>query len=136
LLKAVSAVSETLSSDDLAAHNERIAVLHTAAMTAATELGEPGKRLSEIAHVGPAKTLAEARTQFYPLGTAVAGRALQWKKQLPAMAAGVKVFECPMAKSAVPSAETNQGRWVQMQLPLRNPYFGSEMLDCGKEIQP
>jgi hypothetical protein len=41
-----------------------------------------------------------------------------------------------MAKSAVPSADTNQGRWVQTQLPLRNPFFGSEMLDCGKEIRP
>jgi Cu(I)/Ag(I) efflux system membrane fusion protein len=86
--------------------------------------------------VGPAKTLAEARRQFYPLATEVAGLAVQWKKQLPAIATKVKVFECPMARSAVPSADTNQGRWVQMQLPLRNPYFGSEMLDCGKEIQP
>ncbi|MGB8169516.1 MAG: efflux RND transporter periplasmic adaptor subunit [Chthoniobacteraceae bacterium] len=136
LLEKLSAVSDALSSDDLAAHNAGIAALHTVAMSTAEELGEPGKRLSEVAHVGPAKTLAEARKQFYPLATAVAGLALQWKKQLPAIAGRVKVFECPMAKSAVPSADTNQGRWVQMQLPLRNPYFGAEMLDCGKEIQP
>ena len=136
LLNAVSAVSEALASDDIAAHNARIAKLHTVAMVAAEELGEPGKRLSEVAHIGPANSLAEARRQFYPLSMAVAGLALQWKKQLPAIAVGVRVFECPMAKSAVPSADTNQGRWVQMQLPLRNPYFGSEMLDCGKEIQP
>ncbi len=136
LLEKVSAVGDALSSDDLAAHNSRIAALHTVAMSAAEELGAPGKRLSEVAHVGPAKTLAEARRQFYPLSMAVAGLALQWKKQLPAIAERVKVFECPMAKSAVPSADTNQGRWVQMQAPLRNPFFGNEMLDCGKEIQP
>ncbi len=136
LVEKLSAVSDALSSDDLAAHNSRIAALHTVAMSVAEELGEPGKRLSEVAHVGPAKTLAEARKQFYPLATAVAGLALQWKKQLPAIAEKVRVFECPMAKSAVPSADTNQGRWVQMQAPLRNPYFGSEMLECGKEIQP
>jgi len=48
----------------------------------------------------------------------------------------VKIFECPMAKSAVPSAETNQGRWVQLVGPIRNPFFGAEMLECGKEVQP
>jgi len=48
----------------------------------------------------------------------------------------IKVFECPMARSAVPSAETAQGRWVQVGGPMRNPFFGAEMLDCGKEIQP
>jgi hypothetical protein len=41
-----------------------------------------------------------------------------------------------MAKSAVPSAETNQGRWVQLQAPLRNPFFGAEMLECGTEVKP
>ena len=136
LLTAAAAVGEALASDDLAAHNARIAALQTAALAAAAELGEPGKRLSAVARVGPAATLAEARKQFYPLATAVAGLAVQWKQQLPAIAGKVKVFECPMAKSAVPSADTNQGRWVQLQLPLRNPYFGSEMLDCGKELQP
>jgi Cu(I)/Ag(I) efflux system membrane fusion protein len=135
LLKASAVIAEALASDDLAAHNAHIGELHEAAMAAAAELGEPGKHLSEIAHVGPTKTLAEARRQFYPIGTAISGLALQWQKQLPAMAGSVKVFECPMAKSAVPSADTNQGRWVQLQAPLRNPYFGSEMLDCGKEIK-
>lgn len=136
LVKAISAVSEALASDDLAGHNATIGALHTAAMATAEEIGAPGKRLGEVAHVGPAETLTAARKQFYPLATAVAGLAQQWQRQLPSIAASVKVFECPMAKSAVPSADTNQGRWVQMQLPLRNPYFGSEMLDCGKEIKP
>ncbi len=25
------------------------------------------------------------------------------------------------------------GIWLQLQVPLRNPYFGAEMLDCGVE---
>jgi Cu(I)/Ag(I) efflux system membrane fusion protein len=136
LLQAASAVADALASDDLAAHNSRIDALATAALAAAQELGEPGQRLRAVARVGAAKTIAEARRQFYPLSMAVAGLALQWEKQLPEIAGHVKVFECPMAKSAVPSAETNQGRWVQLGAPLRNPYFGSEMLDCGKEIKP
>jgi len=28
------------------------------------------------------------------------------------------------------------GFWIQTNSPLRNPYFGSEMLDCGSEVNP
>ncbi len=136
LIRAASAVSAALAADDLAAHNASIASLHTASMTVAEQLGEPGQRLLAVAHVAPAKSLAEARKQFYPLSMAIAGLAAQWSRQLPAVRSELKIFECPMAKSAVPSADTNQGRWVQSAGPLRNPFFGAEMLDCGKEIQP
>jgi hypothetical protein len=27
-----------------------------------------------------------------------------------------------------------KGRWVQRTLPLKNPFFGSGMPDCGTEI--
>ena len=91
-------------------------------------------RLTAVAHVTPAKDLTAARKQFYPLSMAVADIAMQVRRQDGK--AAVKVFECPMAKSAVPSAETNQGRWVQVAGSLRNPFFGAEMLECGKEIQP
>ncbi|MCE9608727.1 MAG: efflux RND transporter periplasmic adaptor subunit [Chthoniobacter sp.] len=128
LFVAVSAVGEALAADDLAAHNAGIEALHNAAMA----FEEP--RLTAVAHVGPAKDLTAARKQFYPLSMAVAELALQWRQQ--GGGGSVKVFECPMAKSAVPSAETNQGRWVQVVGPLRNPFFGAEMLDCGKEIKP
>jgi Cu(I)/Ag(I) efflux system membrane fusion protein len=118
-------VAEALAADDLAAHNARIEAMHTAAMA----FGDP--RLDAVAHVGPAKELTAARKQFYPLSMAVAELAVQSRR-----AGGVKVFECPMARSAVPSADTNQGRWVQTSGPLRNPFFGAEMLGCGKEILP
>ena len=129
LFLAASAVGDALAADDLAAHNTRIEALHTAALA----LG--GQRLGAVAHVGPAKDLVAARKQFYPLSMVVAELAVQWRRQAGGVV-GVKVFECPMAKSAVPSAETNQGRWVQAAGPLRNPFFGAEMLECGKEIAP
>jgi Cu(I)/Ag(I) efflux system membrane fusion protein len=125
LFLAASAVAEALAADDLAAHNARIEAMHTAAMA----FGDP--RLDAVAHVGPAKDLTVARKQFYPLSMAVAELAVRSRR-----AGGVKVFECPMARSAVPSADTNQGRWVQTSGPLRNPFFGAEMLGCGKEILP
>ncbi len=131
LFTAASAVAEALASDDLAAHNNRIATLHETAMATGEALGAAGGRLSESAHVGPAKDLKDARKQFYPLSMAIAELAAH-----APVRGKVKVFECPMAKSAVPSAETNQGRWVQLAGPIRNPFFGAEMLECGKEVQP
>lgn len=136
LLNAAATVSEALAADDLAGYQARIGALRDAASAIAQELGDAGKPLREVIPAATAKTLAEARTQFYPLSMAVAGLAAQWRTQLPAISGKIRIFECPMAKSAVPSADTNQGRWVQMQLPLRNPYFGSEMLECGREIKP
>ncbi len=135
LFLAASAVADALAADDLSAHNERIEALHTTAVAAGTELGAHGKRLSTVAHVGPTKDLTAARKQFYPLSMAVADLAVQGRRQ-PGGITGVKIFECPMAKSAVPSAETNQGRWVQAGGPLRNPFFGAEMLECGTEVRP
>ena len=135
LFLAASAVADALAADDLAAHNERIEALHTAAVAAGTELGAHGKRLASVAHVGPAKDIIAARKQFYPISMAVADLAVQGRRQ-PGGITGVKIFECPMAKSAVPSAETNQGRWVQSDGPLRNPFFGAEMPDCGTEVRP
>jgi Cu(I)/Ag(I) efflux system membrane fusion protein len=133
LFEAAAAVAEALAADDLAGHNARIPALHEAAMAFGKELGDGGQRLSAVAHVGPAADLPAARKQFYPLSMAVADLAVRLRSR---DAAPVKVFECPMAKSAVPSAETNQGRWVQLAGPLRNPFFGAEMLECGREVQP
>jgi hypothetical protein len=39
-----------------------------------------------------------------------------------------------MVSRAVPGAAKN-GQWVQLEGPLRNPFFGSEMLECGNEVK-
>ena len=134
LIESVAALAEALAADDLAAHNARIEAAHSAAMSAFKELGDAGKRLGDVAHLASAKDLAAARKQFYPLATISADLATQLRRE-PEFR-DVKIFECPMAKTAVPSAETNQGRWLQMKGPLRNPYFGAEMLECGTEVKP
>ena len=130
-----AAIAEALAADNLEAHNQHIGALHEAGMNAVTELGDLGKGLASVVHVGAATDLASARKQFYPLSRVVSDLAVQIRQQT-GQADKIKVFECPMAKTAVPSAETNQGRWVQLGGPLRNPFFGAEMIDCGKEIKP
>jgi len=135
LFAAEAAVAAALAADDLTAHNQRIPALHEAGLEASAELGELGKRLDAATHAGVAVDLAAARKQFYPLSMAVSDLAVSIRRQT-GEADKIRVFECPMARSAVPSAETTQGRWVQIGGPLRNPFFGAEMFDCGKEIRP
>lgn len=43
--------------------------------------------------------------------------------------AGFHVFQCPMA----PGIGT--GRWLQRSTVLKNPFYGSAMLECGEEIK-
>ena len=47
-----------------------------------------------------------------------------------------QILECPMVGTAFPDAP-KQVHWIQVEgRPLQNPFFGAEMLDCGKEIKP
>src|SRR5262249_24766328 len=131
-IDAIAQSSRALAADDLAAYNQSVVALHRAAMRLAEVLGVRGERLGKVAHGGDAAGPPSARKDFYPLSMIAAELALELRKQSPDFA-NVKVFECPMAKSAVPSAETNAGRWVQTGGALKNPFFGAEMLDCGEE---
>jgi Cu(I)/Ag(I) efflux system membrane fusion protein len=69
-------------------------------------------------------TLLEARRSFEPWSSSVANRLKPHKSEL-----GLKFFQCPM------SPVLHKGRWVQRTTPIRNPFFGSSMPDCGEEIR-
>ncbi len=70
--------------------------------------------LSRQAAAGP--DISAVRGAFKPLSTAM----LEMKRP-----PGTAVVYCPMADGF-------QGaRWIQKEGPIRNPYFGAEMLDCG-----
>jgi Cu(I)/Ag(I) efflux system membrane fusion protein len=131
---AVAAAGTALSSDNLARFNERAPAVSETAQKLAATMGKDGERLVKLAKIGGAKDIATARTQFYPLSMASAEYAATWRQQSKEFAE-LKIFECPMAKSAVPSAETNTGRWLQLSGPIRNPFFGAEMLECGTEVK-
>jgi len=78
--------------------------------------------------VAGADSLAAARRAFHEAVLPVLESALQHPGQ-------VKVYECPMTSGAFPGAPP-QARWIQMEGPLRNPWFGAAMLDCGTEVRP
>jgi membrane fusion protein, copper/silver efflux system len=68
--------------------------------------------------------LKSARRSFEPWSTAVADLLKPHRDHL-----GLKIFQCPM------SPVSHQGRWVQRGQPLKNPFFGSTMADCGEEVR-
>lgn len=72
----------------------------------------------------PGTNLKSARASFEPWSTAVADLLRPQRAQL-----GLRVFQCPM------SPVLQKGRWVQRSAPLKNPFFGSAMPDCGEELR-
>lgn len=130
----VDAVTAALAADDLARYNEAAAKLHGAmpALMEAADAHEQWrpivKRISDAGHLEVAPDLKSARKAFVPLSTAVADLA-------KASRAPVKIYSCPMVDQAVPGA-ANPGLWIQLKPPMRNPFFGAEMLECGSEVKP
>jgi hypothetical protein len=84
-------------------------------------------------HLDPVSDLPTARKQFHKFSTALVELAKS-VRGLPEFMT-VKVYECPMARRSFPGAP-HRASWFQLQGPIRNPYFGAEMLDCGTEVRP
>ncbi len=66
-----------------------------------------------------------ARRDFAYFSTAVADLA---RENHLHHTAGLHIFQCPMA----PGIGT--GRWLQRTAELKNPFYGSAMLECGEEL--
>jgi hypothetical protein len=86
----------------------------------AVAMGESGSAIAKAANaVAQAPDLAKARDAFGLLSNAViAGAKAQGWTDL----GDVKLAFCPMAPN---------GSWLQKEEKIRNPYYGSKMIDCG-----
>jgi hypothetical protein len=78
-----------------------------------------------------ARDLATARKMFHGLVEAWTPVVLGARKQDGF--GDLKVYRCPMTAKAFPGAPA-KAVWWQFGGPLRNPWFGAEMLDCGTEV--
>lgn len=88
--------------------------------TQAESLGPAGAAIVKSAKsIAEAPDLKAAREAFGPLSDAViaAGQAEGWKD-----AGGAKVAFCPMVRKS----------WVQKDEKIKNPYYGTTMLECGE----
>jgi Cu(I)/Ag(I) efflux system membrane protein CusA/SilA len=128
---AAAAVAESLAADKLADFNRAATQTGPAldallgALPTEHAWRTPLERISRNGRLVAAGDLAEARKEFLPFSTAVAEFARTARQQADALKS-LKLYRCPMAPQP--------GFWLQLNGPLRNPYFGSEMLDCGSEL--
>ena len=101
-----------LSADDYAAYQKLFPSLAAVA-----------KEFPSLPTLALGTDLKSARRSYEPWSTAVADLLKPHRAHL-----GVKIFQCPMAPVL------GKGRWVQRGEPLKNPFFGSAMADCGTEV--
>lgn len=104
--------ADALASDDFVRYQKIFPRLTTAAQA-----------FPDLPAIAVGDDLVAARRSFEPWSTRVAILLAPRKAQL-----GLKVFHCPMSPVL-----GGKGRWVQRSLPLKNPFFGSAMPDCGEE---
>ncbi|HVY70846.1 MAG TPA: efflux RND transporter periplasmic adaptor subunit [Verrucomicrobiae bacterium] len=140
VLAAADDLGQALSADNLAQYNERASRIRERVTALADALGG---NAAEQALVRPiqaasqfrtAPDLKVARKDFHAFSEAVVALAKAsrgWTNNWGDM----KIYQCPMLKNAFPGAPKT-GIWLQLSGAIHNPYFGSEMLDCGTEVKP
>ena len=139
-IRVADAMSAALAADDLAAFNKASepAMATTGAFTKAlASLPVPKESLDALdkaRHFHGSEDIKSARAAFHPFSMAAAAviEPLRKFKDFPE----VQIWECPMVDQALPDVP-KKGRWLQTgKRPGGNPFFGAEMLECGKELQP
>ena len=140
-LVLADAVTASLAADNLDDFNTHGAKLHAAtpalmdSFVNADKAWHPLlKGIEESAHLEKVSDLKAARKVFHPFSSATVALA-QAVRRSEKEFASLKVFRCPMTKSAFEGAP-KASDWIQLQPSIRNPYFGAEMLDCGSEVNP
>lgn len=139
-LSLANAITAALAADDLSEFNTQAARSHSvvAALTATFPADSTWRSLiqniEESGHIASAADLKAARKAFHPLSQSAVELVKALRRQDNA-ATSARVFRCPMTKDAFVGAPRT-AEWIQFDLPIRNPYFGAEMLDCGSEVKP
>ncbi len=130
LVLASADASDALAADDLARYRRLLPALHTALAayidTAPDAKNGPLAQFTSGLKPGPA--LAEARAAYEVFSTALADLARAAHLHHSGL---VIIYQCPM------TPVLGTGRWVQRpgSPGLRNPFFGSAMLECGEKIE-
>lgn len=139
-IKVADAMAAALSADNFDAFNKASepAMVQTAGLIEAlkprAEMAEKLKALDARQHFHGFKDLKEARHAFHKFTLAATAllEPLRTAKGMPEF----QVWECFMVDQVIDDAP-KVGHWVQLGgRPGHNPFFGSDMLECAKEIKP
>jgi Cu(I)/Ag(I) efflux system membrane fusion protein len=117
--------AKALAADDLATYQQQLPALRTALQTylATDPKGALAKYKNSLRE--PAD-LRNARRDFEPFSTDLVDLA---RTQHVHHREDLHVFQCPM------TPVLGTGRWFSRSTVIRNPYFGSAMLECGEELK-
>lgn len=138
-LEAIDQLRDALANDSLAEFNRRRPAVRTAGRAAVAAVGDQTAwkdALGPAVEPGgdaPAADLASARREYHRLaqGAVPVARAL---RSAGGPFATLKLYQCPMTAKAFPGAPKSAA-WFQWSGPIRNPWYGADMLDCGTEIR-
>jgi Cu(I)/Ag(I) efflux system membrane fusion protein len=129
-VRTVTPVLEALAADDLAGfHRGR------AAWVAALEplRGPGGPPESWVKDLPEARDLSAARKSVHET-------LVKWTPWMGTFRSGrdelkeLYLYRCPMTSRAFPGAP-REATWWQWGKPVRNPWFGQDMLECGVEVR-
>lgn len=131
-IKVADAMAAALAKDDLAAFNKASepAMNVTGAMVKLLKLDD----LDKVRHFHGFDDLKAARIAFHKFSVAATAALEPLRKagQTPEF----QIYECGMVDDAIPGVP-KKARWIQTGgRGMANPFFGAEMLECGKEIKP
>lgn len=135
-IQVADAMAAALAADDLATFNT--ASEHTMDTTGAMikqlrpAIGNLDA-LDKSSHFHGFDDIKSARTAFHKFSVAAVAvlEPLRAGGQTPEF----EIYECGMVDEAIPDVP-KKARWIQTgKRPMTNPFFGAEMLKCGKEIK-
>lgn len=139
-IKVADAMAAALSADNLVAFNKasepamKQAEVLIEALKSRADLADKLKALDAARHLHGFKTLKEARHAFHKFTVATTAllEPMRTAKGMPEF----QVWECFMVDQVIDEAP-KIGHWIQFGgRPGHNPFFGSDMLECAKEIKP
>ncbi len=116
-----------LAADDLAGYTKQLSTLRRALQNYLQGYAHArhGPLAKYSASLSDPIDLRSARREFEPFTTALVDLA---REQHVQHREGLHVFECPM------TPVLGTGRWLSRSADLKNPFFGSAMLECGEEL--
>lgn len=127
LANALTDAATALAADDLAAYQKLQPQLRSAldAYAASDASAKTALKKSGAELLPDHTDLESARADFAVASTAAVDllRAAGVDAQLK-----LKTFQCPMAPVV------GKGRWFQRDAGTKNPFYGSSMLHCGREL--
>jgi multidrug efflux pump subunit AcrA (membrane-fusion protein) len=125
---AAIAGGDALATDDFAGYQKQLPLMRQALAAFLAGYGRAeGGPLGKFKDALPDRPdLKAARRDFAYFSTAVADLA---RENHLHHTESLHIFQCPMA----PGIGT--GRWLQRSAALKNPFYGSAMLECGEELK-